>query len=155
MGDLRSERSKESSRAKGKVKRVPGRRTASAKALVPECICNDGETQRRPAWLKHREERGEYPPLGWAHLPCLPCSHTRPLGRLSVQAETLTPCRFPAPNASGILVLSGSKFQSISALENSARCILHMHPSLSTHPPSTHPNLNPGALAQRDSSHQD
>lgn len=37
------------------------------------------------------------------------------LGRLSVQGETLTPCS-PDPTASGILVLSGSKFQPISVL---------------------------------------
>lgn len=113
--------------------------------------------------LKCRKEGVEHPILGWSYLP--PCLTVvwklGLLGRLSVQGETLSPYS-PDSTTSGILVLSGSKFQliclsSANSLLPSARA-----PGLSAHPPrqdpSTHLNLKSGArilaLACRGSSHQ-
>lgn len=60
---------------------------------------------------------GEHLTLGWPHLPqSLPSVWTLgPLGKVSVQGDTLTPCP-PVLTASRILVLSGNKFQLIAAL---------------------------------------
>lgn len=68
-------------------------------------------------WLKCREEGGGCPIPGWPHLPrSLPTAWTLGLlGRLSVEAETFTPCPSD-PTALGILVLSGSRFQPNSVL---------------------------------------
>lgn len=62
-------------------------------------------TKRRPLWLKHREEGGEYLTPGRSHLPqSLPSVWTPGLlSRLCVQGET----SFPAPQSS---LLPGSWF---------------------------------------------
>lgn len=109
-------------------------------------------------WLKHREERGEHLTLGWSHLPqSLPSVWTLGLlGKVSVQGDTLTPCP-PVLTASRILVLSGNKFQPISALA------LHTQPAASyTRTPASQPipqprSQHPGArvlASQKSSSHQ-